>query len=66
MSSAREAREIIHRYDTRVVAPLRVEMNTFLGQIMIHVFEQMWMAGVMELPPLGWCRTEPWYVGDLR
>lgn len=34
--------------------------------MIVALIERCWADGTLPLPPLGWGRAEPWFVGDLR
>jgi hypothetical protein len=47
--------EIRREFQERVIAPMVTLM-----------LDEAYHSGDLPLPPLGFCRTEPWYLGDLR
>lgn len=65
MSTAEE----IGLYEPHMRAFCEVYREAFLDLVMRPMItlciEQGWHDGSLPLPPLGWCREDPWYVGDL-
>ena len=71
MSAASEMR-ILGRSHDAAVEVLRAWADTWIREMMRDWITDCYVRGYLPLPPLdmhgdpAWCRTEPWYVGDLR
>lgn len=56
-----------HRATTQIIATTQRRLyETLIRPFMQAAIESAYAHGDLPLPPLGWCRPEVWYVGDLR
>jgi hypothetical protein len=61
------AAESEHRAFDLALADIRREFQEHaIAPMVTLMLEEAYQSGYLPLPPLGFCRTEPWYLGDLR
>lgn len=59
-----------HEAHVKGWAAIRAAQQSIWTNLLVPLQQQLiedgWAKGYLQLPPLGWCRRDPWYVGDLR